>query len=143
MLKFYFSGAPNPTKVALFLEEAGLAYEPIPVDTRKGAQHQPEFLALNPNAKVPVIEDDGVVGFVVCLGDRCEHVRAAGSLARNGCGLAIELDTVDPPAQAVHSRHQLARWRQAGGATHAEGAHFRAPGRRHCSPLLNEWPPAT
>lgn len=34
MIKFYFSGAPNPAKVALFLEEAGLAYEPIPVDTR-------------------------------------------------------------------------------------------------------------
>ena len=27
MLKFYYSGAPNPTKVALFLEEAGLPYE--------------------------------------------------------------------------------------------------------------------
>jgi glutathione S-transferase len=36
MLKFYFSGAPNPTKVALFLEEAGLPYEPIPVDARRG-----------------------------------------------------------------------------------------------------------
>jgi hypothetical protein len=36
MLKFYFSGAPNPTKVALFLEEAGLPYEAIPVDTRRG-----------------------------------------------------------------------------------------------------------
>jgi GSH-dependent disulfide-bond oxidoreductase len=39
MLKFYYSGAPNPTKVALFLEESGLPYEPIPVDTRKGEQH--------------------------------------------------------------------------------------------------------
>ena len=29
MLKFYYSGAPNPTKVALFLEEAGLPYEPF------------------------------------------------------------------------------------------------------------------
>ena len=26
MLKFYFNGSPNPTKVALFLEEAGIAY---------------------------------------------------------------------------------------------------------------------
>ena len=33
MLKFYYSGAPNPTKVALFLEESGLPYEAIPVDT--------------------------------------------------------------------------------------------------------------
>ena len=57
MLKFYLSGAPNPTKVALFLEEAGLPYEPIQVDTRKGDQHTPEFLKVNPNAKVPVIVD--------------------------------------------------------------------------------------
>ena len=36
MLKFFFNGSPNPTKVALFLEEAGLAYEPLAVDTRAG-----------------------------------------------------------------------------------------------------------
>jgi GST-like protein len=63
MIKFYFSGAPNPMKVALFLEEAGLAYEPIPVDGRKGDQHKPEFLKVNPNAKVPAIVDDGVTVF--------------------------------------------------------------------------------
>lgn len=57
MLKFYFSGAPNPTKVALFLEEAGLEYEAIPVDTRKGAQFSPEFVAINPNSKVPALVD--------------------------------------------------------------------------------------
>src|SRR6476619_5279391 len=63
MIKFYFSGAPNPTKVALFLEEAGLAYEPIAVDTRKGQQFAPEFAALNPNNKVPVIVDGDAVVF--------------------------------------------------------------------------------
>ena len=63
MLKFYYSGAPNPTKIALFLEEAGLPYEPIAVDTRKGDQHKPEFMAINPNAKVPAIDDDGVLVF--------------------------------------------------------------------------------
>jgi GST-like protein len=57
MLKFYFNGSPNPTKVALFLEEAGLAYEAIPVDTRKGAQFTPAYLAINPNGKVPAIVD--------------------------------------------------------------------------------------
>ena len=64
MLKFYYSLAPNPMKVALFLEEAGLPYEAIPVDTRKGEQHSPAFLAINPNAKVPAIVDsDGTVVF--------------------------------------------------------------------------------
>jgi GSH-dependent disulfide-bond oxidoreductase len=57
MLKFYFNGSPNPTKVALFLEEAGLAFEPHPVDTRLGDQFKPEFLKINPNGKVPVIID--------------------------------------------------------------------------------------
>ena len=63
MLKFYFNGSPNPSKVALFLEEAGLPYEPMPVDTRKGDQFAPEFLKVNPNAKVPVIVDGDVVVF--------------------------------------------------------------------------------
>jgi len=63
MLKFYYSGAPNPTKVALLLEETGMPYEPIAVDTRKGDQHKPEFLAINPNAKVPAIVDGDVTVF--------------------------------------------------------------------------------
>ncbi len=63
MLKFYFNGAPNPAKVALFLEESGLPYELVPVDTRKGDQFKPEFLKVNPNGKVPAIDDDGVFVF--------------------------------------------------------------------------------
>jgi GST-like protein len=63
MIKFYYSGAPNPMKVALFLEESGLPYEPIPVDTRKGDQHKPEYLAINPNAKVPAIVDGDATVF--------------------------------------------------------------------------------
>jgi len=63
MLKFYFNGAPNPNKVALFLEETGLPCELVPVDTRKGDQFKPEFLKVNPNGKVPAIDDDGVFVF--------------------------------------------------------------------------------
>lgn len=63
MLKFYFNGSPNPTKVALLLEEAGITYEPHPIDTRMGQQFDPAFLAVNPNAKVPAIDDDGTVVF--------------------------------------------------------------------------------
>src|SRR3954462_11135542 len=63
MIKFYFSTAPNPMKVALCLEEMGLAYEPIPVDTRKGEQHELGYLAINPNAKVPSIVDGDVTVF--------------------------------------------------------------------------------
>src|SRR5258708_25308005 len=63
MLKFYFNGAPNPNKVALFLEETGLPCELIPVDTRKGDQFKPDFLKVNPNGKEPAIDDDGVFVF--------------------------------------------------------------------------------
>jgi GST-like protein len=63
MLKFYFNGAPNPMKVALFLEESGLPFEAIPVDTRKGEQFAPDFLKVNPNGKVPAIDDDGIFVF--------------------------------------------------------------------------------
>jgi GST-like protein len=59
MLKFYYNVAPNPMKVGLLLEELGLPYDAVPVDTRKGEQHKPEFLAINPNAKAPAITDDG------------------------------------------------------------------------------------
>ena len=63
MIKFYYSGAPNPMKVALMLEETGLPYEAMPVDTRKGEQHTPEYLAINPNAKVPAIVDGDATVF--------------------------------------------------------------------------------
>lgn len=63
MIRLYFHPTPNPAKVALMLEETGLDYELVPVDTSKGEQHTPEFRAINPNGKVPAIEDtDGPGG---------------------------------------------------------------------------------
>ena len=63
MIRFYYHPTPNPAKVALFLEEAGLPYETVPVDTSKGEQHTREFRAINPNGKVPAIVDtDGPGG---------------------------------------------------------------------------------
>lgn len=57
MIRFYYHPTPNPAKIALFLEETGLPYEVIPVDTSKGEQHAPAFRAINPNGKVPAIVD--------------------------------------------------------------------------------------
>jgi len=62
-MKFYYNTAPNPMKVALLLEELGQPYEAIPVDTRKGEQFEPAFLAINPNAKVPALVDGEVSMF--------------------------------------------------------------------------------
>jgi len=59
VINLYFHPSPNPLKVAIMLEEAGLPYPLVPVDTFRGEQHRPEFLRLNPNGKVPVIVDEG------------------------------------------------------------------------------------
>jgi GSH-dependent disulfide-bond oxidoreductase len=63
MLKFYYHPSPNPAKVALFLEEAALPYELVPIDTRKGEQFSAAFLAINPNAKTPALVDGDAVVF--------------------------------------------------------------------------------
>jgi GST-like protein len=63
MIRLYYHATPNPAKVGLLLEELGLPYELVPVDTRKGEQHLPAFLQINPNAKVPALVDtDGPDG---------------------------------------------------------------------------------
>ncbi|MFN3145519.1 MAG: glutathione S-transferase family protein [Paracoccaceae bacterium] len=63
MIRFFYNMAPNPMKVALFLEEAGLDYEPVPIDTKKAEQHTDAFRAINPNAKLPAIIDGDTVVF--------------------------------------------------------------------------------
>jgi GSH-dependent disulfide-bond oxidoreductase len=63
MIRFFYHPSPNPAKVALFLEEAGLEYELVPVDTRRGEQFSPDFLQVNPNAKTPALTDGDVTVF--------------------------------------------------------------------------------
>jgi GST-like protein len=114
MIKFYYSGAPNPMKVALFLEEAGLDYEPIPVDTRKGDQHKPEYLAINPNAKVPsIIDGDATVfdsnAILLYLGEKTgKFMPGKGDKARGELlsWLMFIASGVGPySGQAVHFRN--------------------------------------
>jgi GST-like protein len=114
MLKFYFNGSPNPTKVALFLEEAGIAYQPVAVDTRKGDQFKPEYLAINPNAKVPAIDDDGVKVFdsnaiLLYLAEKTGKFLPANTPANRGellSWLMFVATGVGPYAgQAVHFKH--------------------------------------
>ncbi len=57
MILFYSSPTPNGWKVAMALEELELDYELRLVDLSKGEQHSPEFRALNPNGRIPVIHD--------------------------------------------------------------------------------------
>jgi GST-like protein len=114
MIKFYFSGAPNPMKVALFLEEAGLAYEPIPVDTRRGDQHRPEFLKINANAKVPVIVDGDATVFdsnaiLLYLGEKTGRFMPPNTARNRGellSWLMFVASGVGPfSGQSVHFQH--------------------------------------
>lgn len=63
MIQFYYHPTPNPRKVALLLEELGLPYEMVPVDTSKGEQHSTAYRAINPNGKVPALADGDAVVF--------------------------------------------------------------------------------
>ncbi|MEM9477694.1 MAG: glutathione S-transferase family protein [Pseudomonadota bacterium] len=63
MIRFFYNMAPNPMKVALFLFEADLEHELVPIDTRKAEQHTETFKGLNPNAKLPVLTDGDSVIF--------------------------------------------------------------------------------
>jgi GST-like protein len=114
MIKFYYSGAPNPMKVALMLEETGLPYEPVPVDTRKGDQHKPEFLAINPNAKVPAIVNGDATVFdssaiLLYLGEKTgKFIPAKGDKARGELlsWLMFVASGVGPfSGQSVHFRN--------------------------------------
>src|SRR5262245_28743337 len=63
MIDFYALTSPNVQKIFLMLEECGLKYNLKPVDVWAGQQYSPEFLKINPLAKVPAIVDhDGPAG---------------------------------------------------------------------------------
>ena len=57
MLQLYTWGTPNGNKIVIMLEELALRYELIPVNLGKREQYAPEFLRINPNAKIPAIVD--------------------------------------------------------------------------------------
>ena len=61
MIQVYAFATPNSVKVPIALEELGLDYTLHGINVRKGEQKAPDFVALNPNAKVPVLVDGPLV----------------------------------------------------------------------------------
>ena len=57
MIELFTWTTPNGRKVSILLEELGLDYAVHPVDISSGAQRDPVFTALSPNAKIPAIRD--------------------------------------------------------------------------------------
>lgn len=65
MIELYTAATPNGHKISIALEEMGLEYEVHPLDLMKLEQKQPEFLAINPNGRIPAIIDRDNDDFVV------------------------------------------------------------------------------
>lgn len=58
MYTVHTADTPNGIKIPIALEELGLPYVMVPVDLAAGAQRSPQFLAMNPNGRIPVLADD-------------------------------------------------------------------------------------
>jgi GST-like protein len=57
LIDLYYWPTPNGWKISIALEELGLAYRMIPVNIGRGAQFEPDFLAISPNNRIPAIVD--------------------------------------------------------------------------------------
>jgi len=64
MIDLYYWPTPNGHKITMFLEEAGLEYQIVPVDIARGEQFKPDFLAISPNNRMPAIVDQAPLGGV-------------------------------------------------------------------------------
>ena len=74
-LTFYYSPMSSATRIHWALEEVGVPYEKVKVDLAAGDQKKPEYLALNPNGKIPLLVVDGTpifesLAILLYLGER-------------------------------------------------------------------------
>lgn len=74
-LIFYYAPMTSATRIHWALEELEIPFEKKKLDLSKGEQKTPEFLALNPNGKVPLIVEEGLpiyesLAILIYLGER-------------------------------------------------------------------------
>lgn len=96
-IELYFWPTPNGHKIAIMLEECGLAYVIRPVDISRGAQFEPAFLKISPNNKMPAIVDpDGPGGRPISIfesGAILQYLgRKAGKLYPKAERARVEVD---------------------------------------------------
>ncbi len=65
MIELYTAPTPNGWKASIMLEETGLEYKVNPVNIGIGEQRKPDFLAINPNGRIPAIIDTKNDNFAV------------------------------------------------------------------------------
>jgi GST-like protein len=62
MIDLYYWPTSNGRKITIMLHEVALPYTIIPVNFKIGEQYAPDFLAINPNNKIPAIVDPEPIG---------------------------------------------------------------------------------
>lgn len=97
-LKIYGVAVSRAARPLWVAHELGLDYEHVPVPFAGGATRKPEFLALNPNGHIPVVDDDGVV---VWESMACALYLAERFTAKDGTRLA---------AQTPAEQAEILRW---------------------------------
>jgi len=92
MLKLYHAEpAANSLKALLSLKEKGLEFESVYVDLHKFEQHEPWFVAINPEGQVPVLDHDGVI---------ITHTTVIGEYLEDAFPEAPPLRPADPVGRA-------------------------------------------
>jgi glutathione S-transferase len=83
-MRLYEFGPTRSIRVRWTLQELGVPFEATTVDLRRGEHRRPEFLAINPAGKLPVLVDDGVVltESIAIVLHLAEKFPAAGLLPR-------------------------------------------------------------
>ena len=162
-MKLYYFPSPNPQKIRFALNELGLDCETVAVDLTKGEQRAPEFLALNPCARVPVLVDGELKlweshAILAYLGEKTGRLWPTTAAGRadairwlfflSGADFsARDRAGVQPDRSEVQRRHarrgrDRARRKGVGGA---DPNRRRAPGESSsgCSATNSRWSTAT
>ncbi len=65
MIELYTAATPNGWKVSILLEELGLPYTVRALSLQDGQQHEPWYVKLNPNGRIPTIVDKDAGDFTI------------------------------------------------------------------------------
>ena len=113
-IRLHTAATPNGHKASIMLEETGLPYEVRHVDIERGDQHDPAFVALNPNRKIPVIEDPDLDLILAESGAILHHLarRSGRLLPADGTDASRTLEwTLFQAAHVGPTLGQLWHWR--------------------------------
>ena len=93
-MKLFYAPGVCSIGIHVLLEEIGKPYDAVAINLREGAQHKPEYMAINPKSKVPaVIDDEGTL--------RTEYPAIAYWLARTNPFANLFPDNIDHQAKAL------------------------------------------